>query len=113
MSALDFLIVFLAISFLCYGTACLFTEHMISEFDRYGLPRFRRLTGLLEIAGAMGLILGYLLPVLQLLSATGIALLMMAGCIVRVKIKDRLTQIAPAFIYLLVSSYIMLELFTN
>lgn len=59
---MDFLaiITFLtAISFLFYGTSCLTTAHMKKEFQRFGYPRQRLLTGYLQLLGALGLIIGY------------------------------------------------------
>ena len=110
MLFLDGLIIFLAISFLFYGFACLFTQHMIDEFARYGVPQFRRLIGTLEVSGGVGLLVGYFLPFIQILAAGGLALLMLCGCLLRIKIKDSLIQILPAFTFLLVSLYILFKL---
>lgn len=43
--------------FLFYGVLCLFADGMVDEFERYGLSRFRRLTGALEVLGATGLVI--------------------------------------------------------
>ena len=110
MLFLDGLIIFLAISFLFYGFACLLTQHMIDEFNRYGVPQFRRLIGTLEVSGGVGLLVGYFLPFIQILAVGGLALLMLCGCLLRIKIKDSLIQILPAFTFLLVSLYILLKL---
>jgi len=99
------LIIFIAVSFLFYGSACLFTQQMVDEFNRYGLPQFRKIIGVLEIAGAAGLILGYFLPIIQLLAAGGLALLMLCGCILRIKIKDSVPQILPAFTFLVLNLF--------
>ena len=48
--------------FLFYGLSCLFANAMVEEFQRFGLADFRRLTGILEVLGALGLIIGYLYP---------------------------------------------------
>jgi uncharacterized membrane protein YphA (DoxX/SURF4 family) len=110
MMFLDIVIVFLALSFLFYGIACLKTEHMVDEFNRYGLPQFRSLVGALEVAGGLGLLFGYFIPVIQILAAGGIALLMLMGCIVRIKIKDSFIQILPAFIFFVISAFVVLNL---
>ncbi len=107
---LDIVIVFLALSFLFYGIACLKTEHMVDEFNRYGLPQFRPLVGALEVAGGLGLVVGYFIPIIQILAAGGIALLMLMGCIVRIKIKDSFIQILPAFIFFVISAFVVLNL---
>ncbi len=44
--------------FLYYGMACLVAGGMADEFERYGLSRFRRVTGALEVLGALGLLAG-------------------------------------------------------
>ena len=110
MLFLDGLIIFLAISFLFYGFSCLFTQHMIDEFNRYGVPQFRRLIGALEVSGGVGLLVGYFVPFIQILAACGLALLMLCGCLLRIKIRDSLIQILPAFTFLLVSLYVLFKL---
>lgn len=85
------------VAFLFYGPLCLFSEKTIIEFKRYGLPHFRKLTGVLETAGAIGLILGFYSHTLLLLSAMGLALLMICGIIARLRIKDPIFAILPAF----------------
>ena len=110
MIFLDALIIFIAISFVYYGFACLFTKQMVSEFERYGLQRFRRLIGALEVLGALGLLIGYYVRFLQILSAGGLALLMLAGCLLRIKIRDSLAQIAPALIFFVLSLFLLFQL---
>jgi uncharacterized membrane protein YphA (DoxX/SURF4 family) len=110
MLFLDIVIIFLAISFLFYGFACLFSQHMMDEFSRYGLPQFRLLIGALEVAGGLGLVVGYILPVIQILAAGGLALLMLLGCLLRVRIKDSILQILPAFIFLVLSLFVLFNL---
>lgn len=92
--------------FLYYGLLCLFADGMVDEFKRYGLSRFRRVTGALEVLGATGLIAGYLFPVLSALSAAGLAFLMLLGLAVRVKVRDSLLEMVPAAFLLLVNAFI-------
>ena len=103
-----FIILFSSISFLFYGMACLGTAYMESEFNRYGLSRYRKLTGVLEILGAVGLLAGILNPVLGVLAAAGLSLLMLAGLGVRVRIGDGLLRSFPALMYLLLNLYIIM-----
>jgi uncharacterized membrane protein YphA (DoxX/SURF4 family) len=97
-----------AFAFMGYGIACLTTPHMKQEFERYGLHQFRVLTGLLEIAGGSGLLIGFFssTPFLSLLASLGLALLMICGIGVRLKIKDSFLQCLPAIILLVVNSVI-------
>lgn len=92
--------------FLGYGILCLFADGTVDEFERYGLSRFRRLVGALEVLGALGLLAGYVFPVLAAVSACGLALLMVCGLAVRIRIGDPLLQMAPAAFLLLVNAFI-------
>lgn len=91
---------FSAISFLAFGSACFVTEYMLGEFSRYGLARQRHLVGLLQIMGACGLVAGIWLPGIGQVAAAGLALLMLLGVGVRIKIKDSFWQTLPALGYL-------------
>ncbi|MEL6904835.1 MAG: DoxX family protein [Planctomycetota bacterium] len=84
------------VAFLFFGAACLLADRMVAEFERYGLARFRRLVGALEILGALGLIGSYRFDELVLVSAGGLAALMMLGVVTRVRIQDSLLETLPA-----------------
>lgn len=74
---------------------------MVGEFDRYGLAKFRVLTGFLQLLGATGLLVGiWLSPLIGLISAFGLAMQMLLGFSVRVRIKDSILQSLPSFLYL-------------
>jgi hypothetical protein len=79
---------------------------MVEEFERYGLSRFRRLTGALEVLGALGLVGGYVRPALWVVSGGGLALLMLLGLAVRVKVRDPVVEMIPAAFLLLVNAFI-------
>jgi hypothetical protein len=85
-------------AFLFYGPDCLFSSNMKSEFERYGLARFRMLTGALEFAGALGLLAGFYISPLLLLSSAGLAALMLLGVGARLRIHDPLPATIPAFV---------------
>ena len=95
------------VAFLYYGLAVLFSNAMSEEFDRYGLPQFRLLTGALEVLGAVGLIAGYFIPGLTIAAAGGLALLMLAGVVVRFRSGDTIAQTLQAFAMLLVNAFIV------
>lgn len=98
---------FASISFYLYGFSCLRSARMAAEFDRYGLARFRALTGYLQLAGALGLTLGMLgYPLLGFLAAAGLSLQMAFGVAVRLHIRDSYWQCLPAFIYCGLNAYI-------
>jgi hypothetical protein len=69
----ELLVIFSILAFLFYGLSVLFSNAMAEEFKRYGLTRFRRLTGLLEVLGALGLALGYVAPGLTIAASGGLA----------------------------------------
>lgn len=96
-----------AVAFLFYGLSCLFSPHMVREFERYGVARMRRLTGLLEVAGALGLLVGILYPPLLLAASGGLALLMLLGVATRIRIRDPLRAMVPALVLFLVNGYVL------
>lgn len=80
---------------------------MKRDFERFGLSRLRTLTGTLEALGALGLIAGQFLPPLVPLSAGGLALLMMAGIVARVRVLDSLSQTVPALVLMCMNLFIV------
>lgn len=98
-----------ASAFTVYGLACLFSQKLVVEFGRYKLSSFRVLTGLLEISGAVGLLVGFYIPLLKTLAALGLAALMLCGIAVRIRIKDSLVQIIPALVLFIINSFIFIS----
>jgi len=95
------------VAFLYYGLAVLFTNAMVKEFDRYGMARFRRLTGVLEVAGSLGLIAGYFVPGLTIAASGGLTLLMVLGVITRFRSGDSAVEALQATGMLLVNLFIL------
>jgi len=79
---------------------------MQEEFHRYDLDKFRRLVGALQALGGIGLLVGLIWPPILLLASGGLALLMLIGFGVRVKMNDGLVQSLPSFMFMLLNSYI-------
>ena len=94
------------VAFLVYGVQCVCTDRMVSEFERYGLPRLRRLTGGLEVAGALGLVAGYGYSPLWVAAAGGLALMMVAALLARVRVGDPFSQMLPALVLLLLNVFV-------
>lgn len=93
------------VSFYGYGASCLLAQHMVSEFERYGLARFRQLTGVLQLMGATGLLVGLIgFPIIGLLAATGLSLQMLLGFGVRLRIRDPWLQCLPSFAFMYVNA---------
>lgn len=93
--------------FLYYGLAVLVSDAMTGEFERFGLPRFRKLTGVLEILGSLALVLGYFVSPFTVVAAGGLALMMAAGIVIRLRCGDSLVDALPAFIMMVMTLYIV------
>ena len=93
------------VAFFGYGASCVFSGHMVAEFERYRLARFRKLTGYLQILGATGLLIGFLFsPVIGLLAALGLSVQMLLGFEVRLRIRDSFWQCLPSFSFMLINA---------
>lgn len=102
-----------AFAFIIYGFLCIFTNHMIEEFTRYNLLKFRELTGILELLGGIGCILGFcFFPSLFIFSCAGLAILMLLGIIVRVKVGDPIYQIIPALFLGILNIFLVYRFFS-
>ena len=99
-------VVLSAIVFLYYGLDCLVSDGMVAEFERYGLSRYRRLTGSLEVLGAVGLAVGYFVPHVLVLASAGLTLLMALGVATRFRVRDPLQQALPALGLMLLNAFI-------
>ncbi|MGI9161386.1 MAG: DoxX family protein [Mycobacterium sp.] len=93
--------------FLYYGVAVFVSNAMVMEFTRFGLLRFRKLTGALELLGATGLIVGYFVPHLTVAAAGGLTVLMAAGVVVRIRCRDSLVDALPATVMMLMNLFIV------
>ena len=106
MTFLNLLIVISSVSFIFYGISYFTTKNMKIEFKRFGLEKFGALTAILEILGAIGLLLGISLHPILLISSGGLTILMFLGVLVRIKMKDSLLISMPATIYMLLNGCI-------
>jgi len=100
-----------SVTFLTYGILYFFSPQLKNEFRRFGLEKFGVLTALLEILGALGLLVGFFSTPILLLSSGGLALLMFFGLIARVRVKDSLVASLPAFILMVLNAYIFYTTF--
>ena len=104
----NFFRLFTAISFIGYGLSCFFSPRMVIEFNRYGLGRQRKVIGILQIAGSVGMLLGFYFAPLILISSLGFSLMMLLAVVVRLKIKDPVIAAAPAILYFGINFFILL-----
>jgi len=107
MKVLDLFLFFSSSSFLFYGINCLISKKMKEEFIRFGLSKYRVLTGLLQVLGAIGLLFGYFFSIeLIVISALGLSVLMLLGFGVRLKIKDSLLASLPSLVLAFINFFI-------
>ena len=102
------LTLFTSLSFFAYGVSCLVSQRMRAEFERYRLARYRVLTGGLEIAGALGVLIGLKIPMIGLMATAGLTILMAGAVAVRIRLRDTVRQSLPAAIYLALTLYVLL-----
>ncbi|MEO6039468.1 MAG: DoxX family protein [Saprospiraceae bacterium] len=106
MNMLIVLILISSLSFLGYGIAYFISPQMKNEFKRFGLEKVGTLTVVLELLGAVGLLVGLKIPLILLISAGGLGLLMFLGVAVRIKVKDSLWVSLPAIFFMVLNFYI-------
>ena len=97
------------IAFAWYGTSALLSNGTKAEFDRYGLARLRVFTATLQIAGSVGLLVGFFFRPLLLLSGGGFVAMMLLALLVRMRIRDPVSAMAPAFILMCVNLFVVVS----
>jgi hypothetical protein len=107
---LDFLSglkIFNGTSFIIYGLLCLNSLFLKNEFKRWGVEKFRKLTGWLELLGGVGQFVGLGFAPIGVISSLGLFLLMFFGSMIRFKHGDSAFQSAPAIIYCLLNGFLI------
>lgn len=110
MNGITLAMLICSLSFFIYGWCCLYAKRMVAEFERYRLSNFRRLTGILQLLGATGLLAGLVIPWVGGMAAAGLSLQMACGVGVRVSIKDTWLQCLPAMFYMLLCGWLAIQL---
>lgn len=98
-----------SLSFFAYALSYFKSPHMKQEFKRFGLEKIGLLTIILQIIGATGLLIGLKFNTILTISSLGLAVLMLSGLIVRIKLKDSLWISLPALFYMGLNVYIFLS----
>ena len=106
MNFLTILILISSLSFMGYGIAYFKSPQMKSEFKRFGLENAGTFTAILELLGAVGLLVGLKMQLILLISAGGLAILMFLGVAIRIKVKDSLWKSLPALFFMILNSCI-------
>jgi uncharacterized membrane protein YphA (DoxX/SURF4 family) len=102
------LVLFSGVSFIIYGSLLFLSPQIRNEFKRFGLEKFATLTGILEILGGLGMLVGLKFSFILLMSSGGLALLMLLGFGVRLKIKDGFWLSMPSLFFMLLNLYVFL-----
>jgi len=96
-----------SLSFLSYSISYFISPNMKNEFKRFKIEKLGLLTIVLEIMGALGLLVGFMFETLLLISASGLALLMLIALLVRIKSKDSIWVSLPAIFFMALNTYIV------
>jgi len=106
MGILKICILISSLSFFAYSVSYFISPYMKKEFKRFGLEKFGLMTILLQALGSTGLILGFEFNPVLIISSLGLALLMLIGFIVRMRLKDNIWISLPALFYMGLNAYI-------
>lgn len=106
MNLLNTMILISSLSFMYYGIAYFKSPQIKSEFKRFGIEKLGAFIAILELLGAVGLLVGLKFLAILLISAGGLAILMFLGVVIRIKVKDTLWVTLPALFFMLLNAYI-------
>ena len=106
MSIYNICVFLSSLSFFAYVISYFTSHHMKSEFKRFKLEKLGLFTIILQFFGALGLLIGLQFNPLLIISSGGLALLMLIGVMVRIKLKDSLLITLPALFYMCLNAYI-------
>ncbi|WP_147667105.1 DoxX family protein [Cerasibacillus terrae] len=95
--------IILGLGFIMFGVMKFTSEDMVKGFEHFGLPQWLRvLTGILELLGAAGLIIGIWVPTLAFLAGIGLAIIMFFAALAHIRAKDPIsTAVMPTLLLVL------------
>jgi uncharacterized membrane protein YphA (DoxX/SURF4 family) len=100
---------FSGLSFLIYGVLCFGSSSMVNDFHRFGLDNLRIPTGILELLGGAGLLIGLKWAPAQRIASAGLTLLMLIAFAIRMRMRDGVAVSLPSFLFLLLNLYILIK----
>lgn len=103
MNIITICVLISSLSFYAYVASYFMSPHMKNEFKRFDLEKLGLLTIILQFLGATGLLVGLKFNLFLTMSSLGLALLMMFGLIVRIKLKDSIWVSLPAFFFMILN----------
>ena len=106
MNIIQLCSLFSSLSFFGYVIAYFTATKMKEEFKRFNLEKIEFYIIILEFLGALGLITGLKFNLILIISSLGLTLLMLAGVVVRIKLKDSFWVSFPAIFYMVLNGLI-------
>ena len=104
-----FLVLFTGLSFVAYGINSFISKRMKSEFQRWNLKKDRKAIASCQLIGGVALLFGLKWNIMLVLSSSFLGVMMLVAIVVRIKVKDNISDILPAFAYLVLSGIILYE----
>ena len=111
MDVYTIIIIFTAISFISYGLNSFISKKMISEYERWGFKKYRKIIGISQILCGAGLLLGIKFLILLQFASLSLVIMMSLAILVRLKIKDNISEVFPAITYFVLSVLILFNSF--
>ena len=109
MNPATIIIYFTGFSFIAYGINSFVSKRMINEFKRWGLEDKRKIIGICQFIAGIGIILGSEFKTVLISSAIFIIMMMIKAIVVRIRIKDDISDIMPAIAYIVLCLIILYE----
>jgi uncharacterized membrane protein YphA (DoxX/SURF4 family) len=109
MNPATIIIYFTGLSFIAYGINSFVSKRMINEFKRWGLEDKRKIIGICQFIAGIGIILGSEFKTVLISSAIFIIMMMIIAIVVRIRIKDDISDIMPAIAYIVLCLIILYE----
>lgn len=109
MEPITFITAFTGISFVVYGINSFISKRMIREFKRWGLADKRKIIGVCQCIGGLGLLVGFEYDATIIMSSIFIIIMMLVAILVRIQIRDNISDILPAIAYMLLCAIILYE----
>ena len=103
------LVLFTGLSFVAYGVNSFISKRMKSEFQRWNLKKDRKAIASCQLIGGVALLFGLEWNIMLVLSSSFLGVMMLVAIVVRIKVKDNISDILPAFAYLVLSGIILYE----
>ncbi|MBM7564880.1 putative membrane protein [Paenibacillus sacheonensis] len=81
----------------------------VEMFDKLGLPQwFRVVTGVVQLAGAAGLVFGYWYPSVGAWAGIWLGVTMLVGCLLHFRVKHPIGEAVPSFVLTSIATIMIL-----